>query len=191
MKRIVVGVSGASGVPLALAVLKSLKRFSEVESHLVVSEGALRVMECETGLPPEELFSLASAVYGAGDLAAPIASGSFPTDGMIIAPCSMKTLAGIACGFSENLVLRAADVTIKEGRPLVLAVRESPLSAIHLENMLKLSRIPGVRIMPPLLSYYQGAKTVAELEVQLAARWLRAFGLEAPELRSWTGPASN
>lgn len=188
MKRIIVGVSGASGTPLALAVLKLLARFPEVESHLVMSRGAEETMRFECGeAAAGGLWDTLAVRHAIDDLAAPISSGSFDADGMIVVPCSMKTLAGIACGFSENLLLRAADVTVKEGRPLVLAVRESPLSAIHLENMLKLSRIPNVRIMPPVLSYYQGVKTIGELEIQLAARWLRAFGLRAGEFRPWAG----
>lgn len=187
MKRIVVGMSGASGAPLAIRVLKRLRAFPEVESHLIVSRGAELTLRYESGLALEDVTSLADVVHDNGNLGASVASGSFRTAGMIVVPCSMKTVAGIANGFSENLLLRAADVTIKEGRPLVLVARESPLSAIHLENMLKLARIPGVRIMPPLINWYQGVKTIEELEEQLAARFISPFGLECDDFRPWTG----
>lgn len=186
-KRIVVGMSGASGAPLGVKVLELLRTFPDVETHLVMSRGAELTMRIESGIQIDEVRALAHVVHDIENLGASIASGSFETDGMLVVPCSVKTLAGIACGYSDNLLLRAADVTIKECRPLVLAVRESPLSAIHLENMLRVVRNPGVRIMPPCINDYQGNKTIAELEYQIAARYLRVFGLRVPDMKTWTG----
>lgn len=187
MKRIVVGISGASGASLAIKVLELLKDIPEAETHLVMTRGAELTFKLESGLPLETVSKLADVVHNNDNLGASIASGSFRVDAMIVVPCSMKTVAGIALGYSDNLLLRAADVTLKEGRPLILAVRESPLSAIHLENMLRLSKIPGVRLMPPLLNRYQGVQTLDELEFQLACRYVDALAFEVPALRRWSG----
>ncbi len=154
MKRIVVGISGASGFPLAVCLLKELKKIPEVETHLVFTYGAELTAKQESGMDAEQIRALADVCYENSNIGAAIASGTFLTEGMIILPCSMKTVSGIAHGFSENLLLRAADVTIKERRNLVLAVREMPLSPIHLENMLTLSRLQNVYIMPPMVTYY-------------------------------------
>ena len=132
-KRIIVGVSGASGTLLARAALQALRTFPEVETHLVLTEGAERTITLESGAGSTVLTEFADVLYGARDLGAPIASGSFRSDGMIVVPCSMKTAAGIANGYSDNLLLRAADVVVKEQRPLILVPREAPLSPIHLK----------------------------------------------------------
>ena len=137
-KRIVVGITGASGVILGIRVLEELRRL-EMETHLVMSQWAERTIQLETDYSVEQIRSLASVCHPIDDLAASISSGSFHTDGMVIVPCSMKTLAAIACGFSYNLLARAADVTIKERRRLVLVPRETPLSSIHLHNMVTLA----------------------------------------------------
>lgn len=141
--RLVVGVSGASGAPLALRFLL-LAQECGLGVELIVTPGGARTLREECGLGPEDLAQYAEAVYDCADLAAPPSSGSHPTLGMAVVPCSMKTLAGIASGYSENLLLRAADVTLKEGRKLVLAVREAPLSAVHLRNMYELARCGGI-----------------------------------------------
>lgn len=185
VKRVVVGVSGASSVTLAGEVLRALKAFSDVETHLVMTPGAQRALRLESGLSPESLCREADVFHAPDDLGAGIASGSFKTAGMIVVPCSMKTAAGIACGFSENLLLRAADVTIKEQRPLLLVPREAPLSPIHLENLLKLSRLPGVKIVPPLVNNYQQLTTVTELERQIALKLIEYLGFECEDRIRW------
>lgn len=184
-RRIVVGVSGASSVTLALQVLTALKCFPDVESHLVMTKGAIRALEMESGMTAEAFEQEADVVHEPDALGASIASGSFKTEGMIIVPCSMKTVAGIACGFSDNLLLRAADVTLKEQRPLVLVPREAPLSPIHLENLLKLSRLTGVKIVPPLVNNYQRVASVHELERQISLKLLAYLGLESEDLIRW------
>lgn len=181
--RLVVGVSGASGAPLALRFLQ-LARGCGLGVELIVTPGGARTLREECGLGPEALAQYAGAVYDCADLAAPPSSGSHPTLGMAVVPCSMKTLAGIACGYSENLLLRAADVTLKEGRKLVLCAREAPLSAVHLRNMLELSRL-GAVIFPPVPAWYARPKSLEEAELQIAARLLAQFGVEAPCAQHW------
>ena len=183
MMKIVVGITGASGAAYGIAVLKQLKSCG-VESHLVMSPWAQRTIALETDLDPDRVEKLASYSYPAEDMAAPLASGSFPHNGMIIAPCSMKTLAAIACGYSDNLIARAADVTIKEGRRLVLLTRETPLSPIHLENMLKLARC-GVVIMPPVPALYNRLATVEEVVNQTAGRALALLGIQNEFYPRW------
>ncbi|MCD8363787.1 MAG: UbiX family flavin prenyltransferase [Lachnospiraceae bacterium] len=185
MKRLIVGISGASGFPLAVCLLKELKKNPEVETHVIFTRGAELTAKYESDLDADDIRALADVSYDNSDIGAAVASGSFPTDGMIILPCAMKTVSGIANGYSDNLLLRAADVTIKEQRKLVLAVRETPLSSIHLENMLKLSRIPGVFLMPPVLTYYHNPGSLAEMERQIVGRLLQPFGIETEDFRRW------
>ena len=147
-KRIIVGVTGASGAPLALSVLRAL-RAQGVEIHLVLSEGFKRMLREESDIRPEKLAALADAVYMEDDLGARISSGSFVTDGMAVVPCSMKTLSAIANAYDENLIVRAADVCLKEGRRVVLVPRETPLSRAHLRNMLRAAE-DGCAIVPPI-----------------------------------------
>ena len=142
--KLIVGMTGATGAPLGVALLKALREMPEVETHLVMSKWAKTTIELETPYSAREVAALADFSHSPADQAAVISSGSFRTDGMIVIPCSMKTLAGIRAGYAEGLVGRAADVVLKEGRKLVLVPREMPLSTIHLENMLALSRM-GVR----------------------------------------------
>ena len=153
-KRIVVGATGASGLPLLYDCLKIIKETKNWESILIMSDSAKLTLKHEMNLLPEEIYNLADLVFEPDEIGSKPASGSFHTEGMLIVPCSMKTLAGIHSGYADNLLLRTADVTLKEQRPLVLAVRETPLSAIHLRNMQELSMIPGVHIIPPMLTYY-------------------------------------
>lgn len=184
--RIVVGVSGASGVGLALTFLKELRKVPDKEIHLVVSEGALRVFRIECGIGREALEPLADRIYSDDELGAAIASGSFETEGMAVIPCSMKTLAGIASGYAENLLQRAADVTLKEGRPLVLVPREMPMHLGHLENLVKAARY-GAKIVPPVLTYYNGPRTVEDMERHIAHKVLGLFGIRPEGMRRWTG----
>lgn len=188
-RRLVVGVSGASGAPLALACLEELRRHPEWEVHLIVSASAAETLRWESSRSLEEMKALAHTCYETGNIGAGPASGTFRTEGMLIVPCSMKTVAGICCGYADNLLLRAADVTIKEGRPLVLVARESPLSAIHLRNLAELSRIPGVTILPPMMTFYNRPATIEEMTHHLVCKMLERFGIQPNGFRRWTGDA--
>jgi 4-hydroxy-3-polyprenylbenzoate decarboxylase len=184
--RLIVGITGATGSVIGVWILQAL-RVLGVETHLVLSRWGRATLEMETDLSAAEVYVLADRVYGPGDQSAPIASGSFPTDGMIVAPCSMKTLAAIRMGFGDGLIPRAADVTLKERRRLVLVPRETPLSEIHLENMLALTRI-GAVLAPPMPAFYNRPETIDDLVTHIAARVLDQFGLDLPQARRWTGP---
>ncbi len=183
--RIVVAITGATGAIYGIAVLEALKSLG-IETHLILSAWALRTIELETDYSFRQVAELATVTYQPDDLTAGPASGSFSHQGMIIAPCSMKTLASIAHGYADNLISRAADVSIKEKRPLVLLARETPLSAIHLENMLKLSRL-GVVVMPPIPSFYQRPATISDIIQQTAGRALDLLGIENSIFRRWNG----
>lgn len=183
--RIVVGITGASGAVYGVKLLVHLKKLG-AETHLVVSRWAEYTLKTEAGMSLSEVRELAAHSYSPDDLAAPIASGSFLHDGMIVAPCSMKTLAAIACGFSDNLISRAADVTIKEGRRLVLLPRETPLNAVHLENMLRLARC-GVIIMPPVPAFYGQPKTVDDVVEHSVGRALSLVGIKNDLYFRWGG----
>jgi 4-hydroxy-3-polyprenylbenzoate decarboxylase len=185
-KKLVVGVSGASGAVLAINLLKAMRAFHAWETHLVISEGAQRTFELETNTSIEEVSALATHTYPLEDVAASISSGSFKTAGMVIIPCSMKTLAGIAHGFSENLLLRAADVIVKERRKLVLVTREAPLSPIHLANMLTLANL-GAVILPPVLSFYNKPETIDDMTDHIVGKVLDCFGLDMSNFKRWTG----
>lgn len=181
------GASGASGAPLLIKYLELIKETPEFESWLIMTEGAKLTLTQETDYSLEQVKRLADHVLEADEIGAGPASGSFRTEGMLIVPCSMKTLAGVHSGYAENLLLRAADVTMKEQRTLVLAVRESPLSAVHLRNMQELSMIPGVRIIPPMMTFYHRPETIEEMTYHMAAKLLEPFGIEAKEYRRWNG----
>jgi len=184
--RLIVGISGATGAIFGIRLLEALRATGRVETHLVMSKWAQRTIEHETTLSVEAVRRLADAAYAPGNLAATISSGSFRTDGMVIAPCSTKTLAAIATGYTDTLVARAADVTLKERRPLVLVVRESPLNAVHLENMLRLARL-GVVIMPPVPAFYNHPVTLDDMIDHVTARVMDHFGLDFPGARRWDG----
>lgn len=186
--RLVVGFSGSSGAPLGIELLREMRKFPDWETHLVLSKGATRTLELETSSSVSEVRSLATQCHELDDVAASIASGTFKTAGMVVIPCSMKTLAGIAHGFSENLLLRAADVTLKEQRKLVLVTRETPLSPIHLGNMLALSKL-GAVILPPMLSYYNSPRSIEDMTRHIVGKVLDCFGLHASGFRRWSGPA--
>ena len=173
--KLIVGMTGATGAPLGVALLQALREMPNVETHLVMSKWAKTTIELETPYS-----------HNPADQAAIISSGSFRTDGMIVIPCSMKTLAGIRAGYADGLVGRAADVVLKEGRKLVLVPREMPLSTIHLENMLALSRM-GVAMVPPMPAFYNHPETVDDIVHHVVARVLDQFGLEHPHARRWQG----
>lgn len=185
VKRLIVGITGATGVIFGVRLLEALKA-AGVETHLVLSRWGQRTIEHETGLTSAELESRASVVHGSGNMAATISSGSFPTDGMVICPCTMRTVATIAHGNGENLVHRAADVVLKERRRLVIVPRETPLSEIHLENLLKLARM-GVSIVPPMPAFYNRPATLDDMIDHIVARVLDQFGIEAVFARRWDG----
>ncbi|GAB2798425.1 non-oxidative hydroxyarylic acid decarboxylases subunit B [Streptomyces daliensis] len=184
--RLIVGITGATGAVLGVRLLEHLARDPDVETHLVLSRWARTTIELETGRSVREVAALADATHSPENQGAPISSGSFRTDGMVISPCSMKTLAGIRAGYADGLVGRAADVVLKERRPLVLVPRETPLSEIHLENMLALSRM-GVRIVPPMPAFYNRPESVDDIVDHLTTRVLDQFGLPAPAARRWEG----
>ncbi len=191
MKRYVLAITGASGSILGIRLLEELLKTAEV--HLIISPNTFPIILDETGLDwaketekavrnqfaADRLF-----FYRDGQMDAPVASGSFKTDGMFIVPCSMKSLAGIANGYANNLIERSADVAMKEGRPLLLSPREMPFNAIHLENMLKLARI-GVRIAPPVPAFYHGPADIADLVDFMVGKILDSFGIEHKLFRRW------
>ena len=183
-KRIIVGISGASGIQLGVAVLEVLQGQPDWETHLVMTLGAELTLGYETDKSPDEVKAMADVVHPIDNLAASISSGTFKTEGMIIAPCSMKTAAGIANGYSENLLLRAADVVIKERRRLLLLPRESPLSSIHLKNLLALSEL-GAFILPPMPAFYQKPVDMNDVVKHITGRALSYFGIETDLYRPW------
>ena len=182
-ERIIVGVTGASGAALAEQLLRALGR-TACETHLVISEAGRRVVKHETGRGAAALEDLADHVHGPADLFAPIASGSFQASSMIVVPCSMKTLAGIASGFADDLLLRAADVTLKERRRLVLVARETPLSLIHIENMRRVT-LAGAVVLPPVLSMYTAPTSLQQVVDQIVARALDLLGVQSDLGRRW------
>lgn len=183
--RIVVGITGATGAVFGIRTLECLADMG-VETHLILSRWGARTVEHETPYTVAQVRQLATVSYSFGDQAAEVSSGSFRTDGMIIAPCSMKTLAAIANGLGADLVSRAADVILKEQRKLVLLVRETPLSSIHLRNMLELAQM-GVSIVPPVPAFYNQPQSIADLVDHIVFRTLDQFGLDAPGVKRWDG----
>ena len=188
MRRLIIGISGASGVIMGYRLLQALQDVPDMETHLVITEGAVRNFACETCLRIEEVQALADVVYDNQDLSAAIASGSFETAGMIVMPCSMASVAGIANGFATNLLLRAADVCLKEDRRLVLVPRETPLSRLHLRNLSIASEL-GCTIIPPMLTFYNGADTVEKQVDHIIGKVLKRFGITYDNFRPWTGAA--
>jgi flavin prenyltransferase len=189
MMRLVVAMTGATGAALGIRLLERLRETPGVETHLVLSTWARSTIRWETGRQARDVAGLADHSYPPGDQGAPISSGSFRTDGMVVIPCSMKTLAGIRTGYADGLVCRAADVTLKEHRKLVLVPRETPLSQIHLENMLGLARM-GAVILPPMPAFYNHPASVDDIVEHVVARVLDQFGLPAPGAARWEGLSS-
>ena len=183
--RLIVGITGATGTIFGVRLLELLKD-SAVESHLVVSKWGARTLVHETPHTVEYVKALATCSYSDSDQGAAISSGSFLTDGMVVAPCSMRTLAAIAHGQGDNLIHRSADVILKERRKLVLMVRESPLNDIHLENMLKLSRM-GVVIIPPVPAFYNHPQNLDDMINHIVMRVLDQFGIHIDAAARWDG----
>ena len=183
---LVVGITGASGVVYGVELLKALKRLSQ-PSHLIISEMGVRTLAIESDIGLDEVRALADVVYNVKDLAAAVSGGSFPTRGMVVAPCSIKTLSGIANAFSHNLIIRAADVTLKERRPLVLMVRETPLHLGHLRLMTQVTEI-GAVIMPPMPAFYSRPATIMDIVRQSVGRALDHVRIEHDLVERWSGP---
>jgi 4-hydroxy-3-polyprenylbenzoate decarboxylase len=184
-KKIIVGISGASGAIYGIRLLQLLRAL-KIESHLIISKAASLTITLETDYSLSDVKNLADHVHNISDIGACISSGSFRMDGMIIAPCSMKTLAGIANGYEDNLMIRAASVIMKEQKKLVLMVRETPLHAIALENMLRLSRA-GVIISPPVPAFYNKPKTIDQLVDHSLSRVLDLFDIDTSLIKRWDG----
>ncbi len=183
--RIVLGISGASGAIYGVRTLQVLSRLG-VETHLVLSGTAGQTIEYETPYRLDEVVALASKVYPVHDVGAAISSGSFRTDGMIVAPCSIKTLSGIANSYNDNLLTRAADVSLKERRKLVLVVRETPLHLGHLRLMTAVTEM-GAVVLPPMPSFYHKPQTIDDIVGQTVGKILDQFGLDASLFKRWTG----
>ena len=192
MKKIIIGISGASGVIYGIRLLAVLRDLDNVETHLVMSTAAATTIGLETEQTPEQVAQLADVVYRFRDIAAAIASGSFKTQGMIVAPCSMKTLAGIANSFSDNLLLRAADVVLKDRRRLILVTRETPLHLGHLRFMTQVTEM-GAIVAPPMPAFYHKPQTIDDIVKQTVNRVLDLADIELPQdlFRRWQGGKGN
>jgi len=186
VKRLIVGMTGATGSIYGLRILEALRAAGGWESHLIVSDAGMLNAWQEYKLARKDIQKLADVVHNVRDVGATVASGSFLTAGMVIAPCSMKTLAGVAHAYSDNLVTRAADVVLKERRRLVLITREAPLNLAHLRNMVAVTEMGGV-IFPPVPAFYSGAKTIDDLVNHTVGRVLDLFGVEHETIRRWQG----
>ena len=184
VQRLIIGISGASGFAYGCKALQLLRAVPQVETHLVVSKGAELTRASETAFSRDEVHALADVVHPIGNLAAGIASGSFRTAGMLVAPCSMRTLSAIAHAASDNLLTRAADVTLKERRRLVLMVRETPLNLAHLDNMRRVTEMGGI-VFPPVPAFYHKPQSVDDILIHSVGRALELFGLEIPNLPHW------
>lgn len=182
-QRLIVGLSGASGVAYGIRLLEAIRELG-LESHLVMTKPAEMTIGYETHLTPKQVAAKADYHYGITDIAAPIASGSFRTQGMIIAPCSVRTMSEIATGVTTSLLTRAADVMLKERRPLILMVRETPLHLGHLRNLTALAEM-GAIILPPVPAFYTEPKTLNDLIDQMVGRSLDLLGYDWPDMKRW------
>lgn len=187
--KLIVGITGASGVEMGYYLLKALRQ-TQTEIILVVSEGAKLTWELECRKPIGTLYEMADHALDNHDLAACISSGSFVTDGMIVMPCSMKTLAGIVSGYADNLINRAADVCMKEGRKIVLAPREMPFSRVHLRNLKEAADL-GCSIVPPMLTFYNAPQTLEDQINHVIGKVLMQFGITYDQFRPWEGSGNN
>jgi polyprenyl P-hydroxybenzoate/phenylacrylic acid decarboxylase-like protein len=185
-QRLVIGISGSSGPHYGIRLLEVLRPIGSVESHLVISRAARRTIELETDTTVTAVEKLADVVYRPEDLAAAISSGTFLTSGMVVAPCSMKTLAAIAHGYADDLLTRAADVTLKERRPLIVLPREAPLSVVHIKNMLAAAEA-GATILPPAPAFYGRPQTIAELIDHTIGKVLDLLGIHHELSPRWPG----
>ncbi len=186
MRQIIVGMTGATGAVLGVELLRQLQQHPDLQTHLVLSRWARATIGLETGLSVGDVAGLADFVYSSDDQAAAISSGSFLVDAMVVVPCSMKTLAGIRMGYADGLIARAADVTLKERRRLVLVPRETPLSEIHLENMLALARM-GASIVPPMPAFYNQPASIDDIVRHIVTRIMDQLGVESPTATRWNG----
>jgi 4-hydroxy-3-polyprenylbenzoate decarboxylase len=185
VKKIIAGITGASGVVYGVRFLEVIKQYaSDAEVHLIISNAAVKVLRHELGLDRDYVVRLADRVYGEDELDAPIASGSFKHDGMVIIPCSMKTLASIAHGIADNLITRAADVALKERRRLILVIRETPLNLVHIKNM-ELATLAGAIVMPAAPAFYHRPRSVDDLVNFIVGRVLDLLGIENDLYRRW------
>jgi 4-hydroxy-3-polyprenylbenzoate decarboxylase len=185
-RRIIVAVTGASGAAYGVRAVEMLRDMPEVETHLIITAGARKTLAYETATNAAAVTKLADVVYQEDDLAAPISSGSFRTDGMVVTPCSIKTLSGVANCYDDNLVVRAADVALKERRRLVLVVRETPLHLTHLRLMTEVTAAGGI-IVPPVPAFYHHPQTVDDIVDQTVGRVFDLFGLDAGAVQRWEG----
>jgi len=183
MKKIIIGISGASGVIYGVRTLETLSKLN-IETHLIITKAAIKNLKIETKYKLDDIESKASYVYDIENLKAPISSGSFKVDGMVIAPCSIKTLSAIANSYSDNLLIRAADVMLKERRRLILLVRETPLHEGHLELMIKVTKMGGI-IMPPVPAFYHMPKTIEDLINQTVGKVLDLFQIDHNLFKRW------
>ncbi|SHE24769.1 UbiX family flavin prenyltransferase [Actinomyces glycerinitolerans] len=186
MKRIIVGITGASGVQIGHRLLQALRARADVEVHLVITDGARLTLARETDLTVEQLVASADVVWDDHDQAAAISSGSFMTEGMVVAPCSMRSLSAIVNAYDDDLLVRAADVCAKEGRKVVLVPRETPLNRAHCRNLLRAAE-DGYVLLPPMLTFYNGCETTADQVDHLVGRILMQFGIAYEGLRPWEG----
>lgn len=185
-KRIIIAMTGATGAVYGVKLLQVLQELDDWETHLLISSAGLVNLKFEMNMPRQQLFELADASYQIDDIAACIASGSFKTEGMIVAPCSMKTLASIAHGFGDNLISRAADVVLKERRKLLVVPRETPLNLAHIRNMASVTEMGGI-IFPPMPAFYSKANSLDDLVNEGVGRILDLFGIETDLFQPWLG----
>ncbi|KAH6638477.1 phenylacrylic acid decarboxylase [Boeremia exigua] len=183
--RIIVAMTGATGAALGVKLLQTLRRM-DIETHLIISKWAASNLTYETDYTVKEVKALATKSYSSSDVSAPISSGSFRTRGMIIVPCSMKTLSAVATGFGEDLITRAADVILKERRKLVVVARETPLNGIHLQNMTTIHNNGGINF-PPVPAFYTRPQSVDDIVTQSVGRMLDMFDLDAGDFERWSG----
>ncbi|MEW6141547.1 MAG: UbiX family flavin prenyltransferase [Chloroflexota bacterium] len=183
---VIIGITGASGAIYGVRMVEALSKIKGIETHLIISENGEKIIRHETKYQPDDLRKMADYSYGIDDIGATISSGSFLRDAMVVAPCSIKTMSALANSYTENLLIRAGDVTLKERKPLVLLVRETPFHAGHLENMLRLSRM-GATILPPIPSFYHKPKTINDLIDHTIARALDLMGIKHNLSQRWHG----
>jgi polyprenyl P-hydroxybenzoate/phenylacrylic acid decarboxylase-like protein len=183
-KRLVVGMSGSSAPQIGICLLDVLRQHPDIETHLVISEGARRSIQLEADVDPDRVLEMADESYDARDLAAPISSGSFITEGMVVVPCSMRSLSAIATGNSADLLTRAADVTLKERRRLVLVTRETPLNLIHIRNMETVT-LAGATVFPPVLAFYHRPRTIDDILAHIVGKVLDQFGVPHKLFDRW------
>ncbi|MBF0240250.1 MAG: UbiX family flavin prenyltransferase [SAR324 cluster bacterium] len=190
MNRIVIGITGATGVIYGIRILEILRGDPSIETHLILSRPAMQTLAYESTLKPADLYKIADFHYSNEDIGAAIASGSFRVSGMIIAPCSIKTMSAISHSMCDNLITRAADVVLKEKKRLVLMVRETPLHAGHLENMKQLSLLGGI-IAPPVPAFYSRPQSIDDLVNHTVGRVLDLFDIEHQLIKRWKDPSSS